>query len=145
VARKTLKTLDVKELDTLDRFAKKYKLARHVLDSCGDKILTSFGFRDLKWTEDSNHIFEWEPGRLGACLYFEFARGWTNCKARMISVGCECVQDGETEGIILFNPLNVTQSKVALKEVKPRRITGKVTSQFLSKQVRYTSETAGAV
>jgi hypothetical protein len=144
VARKTLNDIDSKALDTLDRFAKKHKLARHVLDSCGDKILVSLGFRELKYPEDSNHIFEYAPGRLGAVVSFDTPNAWTYCKKRLISAGCDIQNDGDYEGIFLFNPSNTVQSKAAIKEVKPRRITGKVTSQFLSKQVRYTSETAGA-
>jgi hypothetical protein len=116
-------------IDTFERFRAKYKLANHVLDSCGDRILTSLGYRDLKHTEDSNHIFEWDSTRLGAVMSFGPdsdngpgpARSWFFCKKRLIDAGCELVQDGDREGIVTFNPVSAAQCKAVIKEVKPRR------------------------
>jgi hypothetical protein len=142
---------NLKMVDILDKFRTKYKLANYVLDSCGDKILASWGYRGLRHPEDANHIFEWDSTRLGAVISFGPdtydgpgpERAWGFCKKRLLETGCELHNDGDFEGIFRFNPSNAAQCKAIIKEVKPRRASivspklalAGVQSQFVSKAV----------
>jgi hypothetical protein len=82
-------------------------------DACGDQIVPG----------RQGHVFEGYASGLGVCVQFETPKKWTFAKKAMLAAGLQIRQDGDTEGIAVFNPEDRNQARVAIKfaGVKPKR------------------------
>ncbi|MFZ0232410.1 MAG: hypothetical protein WA306_09345 [Candidatus Acidiferrales bacterium] len=82
-------------------------------DACGDQIVPG----------RQGHIFEGYTSGLGVCVQFETPKKWTFAKKAMLAAGLQIRQDGDTEGIAVFNPEDKIQARAAIKfaGVKPKR------------------------
>jgi len=109
-------------IHTLEQFADNYRLKVR-RDSCGDAIIPGKP-RNAARLEDRSHIFENGDGRLGVCLRCLTPGKWTYAKQRLTKAGFEVLQDGDTEGTLLFDPSDRPQAKAAIREagIKARRI-----------------------
>jgi hypothetical protein len=62
-------------------------------------------------------IYEYGPGQFGAMFMFETKIPWNNRRRECERAGMKVIQDGETEGTLLFDSENRDQAKVAIKTV----------------------------
>lgn len=103
-------------------------------DSCGDLVISGKQHTDDMpvQIEYCSHIFDCEDGHhLGVCLMFApsgdgksgKSAKWVNARKKLIAAGFTIHQDGDAEGIALFDPSNNAQAKLALRlaGVKTRR------------------------
>ncbi len=112
---------------TIKTFAESHRVrTRH--DSCGDTIIPGKRYAPATETpdrvENRSHVFEYEDGEhFGVCLMFATARKWGSAKRKLDAAGFSLRQDGDTEGIALFDPRDEAQARLALKlaGVKTRR------------------------
>jgi hypothetical protein len=65
--------------------------------------------------EDCSHIFDNGDGRLSVALLLATSLLWSNAKKRLLGLGFVLHQDGDTEGVLTFDPANPAQVKAALK------------------------------
>jgi hypothetical protein len=85
------------------------------------------------------HIYEYDPeaGLLGVCLQFEpgmgGARAYGFARKRFLALGALCVQNGDFEGCLAFDPENEALSRAAIREasVKPRRLLSRAQTEVL--------------
>ncbi len=108
-------------------FAEKHRV-KIQRDSCNDQIIAGKQFfKDMPhWerTEYRSHVFDYEDGEhFGVCLMFAPPKKWGNARRKLEAAGFAIRQNGDTEGIGLFDPKNSQQAKLALKVagVKTRR------------------------
>ena len=119
-------------MDTKE-FASAYKV-RAKQDGCGDLIILGKRFaKDMPdRVEYHSHVFDYEDGEhFGVCLMFApsgdgtsgKSAKWTYAKQKLMAAGFTIRQDGDAEGIGLFDPANQAQARLALRlaEVKTRR------------------------
>lgn len=114
-------------------FAETYRV-RVKQDSCGDSIIP--GRERLNRVEDRSHIFDYENGEhFGVSAMFGSAKKWGNARRKMEAAGFLVRQNGDTEGIALFNPRDKTQARLALKVagVKARRTLSPERKEALAK------------
>ena len=101
-------------------------------DGCGDIIIPGKQFAtDMpKRLEYRSHVFDYQDGQhFALCLMFAAAGDsgksakWTYAKHKLTAAGFSICQDGEAEGIALFDPANKAQARLALRlaGVKTRR------------------------
>ena len=116
-------------METLTRFAeeRRLKLRR---DQGGEKVL--FG--------KHGEIYEHTDGLLGILIMPTNGqvRLWANARRRFEAAGCQIWQDGDTEGIALFDPQERAQARLAIRLAgikRRRRQTGKG-KPFTSERVR---------
>lgn len=108
---------------TLPQFADHYRL-KLAHDECGDPIVSG------RLSEDSN-ISDFSDTELAMCWLPDgknTARTgmWNRTKAKCLAAGMLLHQDGDAEGIFVFDPVDPGQAKLAIKCVKAkakRRIT----------------------
>jgi hypothetical protein len=62
-----------------------------------------------------HHVYEHGAGRFGVMLMFDSARKWSNAKKTLIAGGFAIRQNGDTEGMALFDPEDKAQARLALK------------------------------
>jgi hypothetical protein len=93
-------------------------------DTCGEEIIPGKP-RKAERVEDRSHVYDHGDGkRFAVCLLFASGRRWVNAKRRLLALGFELRQQGDTEGTLLFDPENEGMAKAALREagVKKRRV-----------------------
>jgi hypothetical protein len=95
----------------LENFAVEHHLTTR-RDSCGEPLIVPGNPRR---SEDISHIYEHSDGVLGLVLLYDTPLLWKNAKKRLLGLGFTVHQDGETEGILLFDPKNAVQVQAAIK------------------------------
>jgi hypothetical protein len=68
-------------------------------------------------------IYEYSDGELGVMFISSrhSARTWCNRKREALAAGMTLRQDGDAEGALSFDPLSITQGKLALRIAKVRK------------------------
>lgn len=95
---------------TVKEFAAKHRLrTRH--DEEGEVIVLA----------KHGQIYDYGSGRFGVMFLFETPKPWNNRRRECERVGMRCIQDGDTEGTLLFSPENKEQARTAIKLVGARR------------------------
>jgi hypothetical protein len=87
-------------------------------DSCGEPLIVPGNPRR---SEDISHIYWHSAGTLGLTLLFDTPLLWNNAKKKLTGLGFTVHQDGETEGILLFDPTNAVQVTAAIKTAGLKR------------------------
>lgn len=105
---------------SLESFANQHNL-RTRQDSCGEPLVI-LGKPARPRPEDCSHIYEHGDGKLGLVLLYDRELLWNNAKKRLLGAGFELHQNGDTEGVLLFDPENAVQVRMALKRagIHPR-------------------------
>src|SRR5215475_6164936 len=62
-------------------------------------------------------IYEHGQRRLGVMFLLKSVGKWNNRRKACEAVGMEVIQDGDTEGALLFDPEDKKQTRVALRQV----------------------------
>lgn len=112
-------------------FASTYKV-RTKQDGCGDPIIPGKQFAtDMPdRLEYRSHVFDYQDGQhFALCLMFApsghsgKSAKWTYAKQKLIAAGFAVRQDGEAEGIALFDPTDKVQARLAVRlaGIKTRR------------------------
>jgi len=130
-------TIDLENFPTLEKFAKAHNLRQAIIrDSCGEQVVIP-GKPPKPRPEDCCHIFEHGPGRLGVSILTTATRAWNGIKKHLLSLGFELHQDGDYEGILLFDPENPVQAKAAKKavRVKPPKLSPEVSPEEHARRV----------
>lgn len=79
-------------------------------DVCGDPIIPGKALQ-----LECCHVFDFEDGaHFGLCLMLDHGRSWSAAKTKALAAAFTLKQDGDREGILLFDPANETQSELAL-------------------------------
>lgn len=91
-------------------------------DSCGEPLVI-VGRPPRPRPEDCCHIYHHDETRLGLVLLYDRALLWNNAKKRLLAAGFELAQNGDTEGVLLFDPENAVHVRLALKAagIHPRQ------------------------
>jgi hypothetical protein len=89
----------------IEEFAKRYRV-RTVRDRCGDLIVSGKNGR----VGDG-----YERDVLGVYVSAKSARKWSSVRRKLVSVGMRVKQNGDVDGVLLFDPDNHLQSRLALK------------------------------
>lgn len=86
-------------------------------DSCLGAIIPGWRFAtDMPERNDYHaHLYDQGDGRFGLCLMYMTKREWSTAKRQLLAAGFTLSQDGDSEGILLFDPANVKQSRLALE------------------------------
>jgi hypothetical protein len=102
-------------MEIIEKFAKEHRL-KVTKDSCGDDVVVG-----RLYPRDAN-ISEFGGGMLAMCWLT-----WESRKAKFNSVKRECLeagmtlhQEGDDEGIFLFDPSNSKQATLAISSVKAK-------------------------
>ncbi len=106
---------------TIEQFAEKYHIRTHE-DECGDTAI----FGEL-WEQQPGHsrmygnqIYE-HGGQFALLLMFPVDGGsgksakWVHARKKLINAGFTVKQDGDAEGVALFDPHEKAQARLALK------------------------------
>ncbi|HKF05450.1 MAG TPA: hypothetical protein VKB49_24240 [Candidatus Sulfotelmatobacter sp.] len=107
----------------LTEFAERFRVKTKV-DSCGEQIIPGKPYKTRR-PEDRNQIFDYgDDEHFGVSLLLTTARQWGNAAKRLLAVGMTVLQEGDTEGTLLFDPANASQVRAAPKEagIKRRRV-----------------------
>jgi hypothetical protein len=106
---------------TLKEFAERYRV-RIRRDGCDEITIPGKRFcPDVpERVEYRSHIYEHGDGRFGVCLLFLTLGRWTHAKKRLLADGFTLGQDGDTEGMLLFDPTNEKQARGAIREASIR-------------------------
>jgi len=99
---------------TIEQFADKYHV-RTRKDECGDTYIPG-----TPWDERYGHqIYEHGDGRFAVLLMFPAddskSAKWSHARKKLTNAGFAIKQDGDAEGIALFDPEQKAQAKLALK------------------------------
>ena len=108
---------------SVKQFADKYRV-KVQRDTCNDAVIFGKQFCKDMLDEYRSHVFDCEDGKhFGVCLMFSSPKKWGHARRKLEAVKFTICQNGDTEGIGLFNPDNKQQAKLALKlaGVKTRR------------------------
>jgi len=102
---------------SLSDFAAKYRL-KIAADSCGNPIIR------CQLSKDSN-ISDYSDTELAICWITDGKKPartglWNRTKAKCLAAGMTLSQEGEAEGIFVFDPADPVQAKLAIKSVKAR-------------------------
>jgi hypothetical protein len=95
--------MDIKEFSLLHNL----KPAR---DECGEIIISG----------SKGQIYDWGSGIFGVLVDAGTVRAWTFLRKRLEKKGFCTVQNGDTEGCLLFDPASKAQTKLAIKAIKVR-------------------------
>jgi hypothetical protein len=99
----------------------------------GNTPLTDFAERhrlrikrdqDRTWIIPGRFGHLWEDGdRMAVTVFGEHAtpRGWGNRRRACLAAGMECVQDGDAEGTLTFDPSDAEQAQAAIRAVGAKR------------------------
>ena len=100
-----------------EKFAKQYRL-RITSDTCGDPIVQGRLYKDA-------NISEFSEDKLAMCFLVDGRPGapsrqglFNSTKAKCLEAGMTLHQEGDQEGIFVFDPTNAEQSKLAIKGVR---------------------------
>lgn len=106
---------------TIQEFAEQNRV-RVRRDSCGEEIIPGRP-RNATRQEDRSHIYQHsDDGKLfGLCYvqplpYPSSVGKYRNAQKRLLAAGFTQQQNGDAEGIFLFDPTNDEQAKIALRE-----------------------------
>ena len=108
---------------TIKEFAIRYRV-RTLRDSCGEEIIPGRPRKAVR-PEDRSHVYDSGNGtQFGLCVIFGTPRRWTSARLRLLGAGFTVLQNGETEGTLLFDPSNPVHAKVAIKEagIRTRKV-----------------------
>jgi hypothetical protein len=108
----------------LGEFATRYRL-KTSMDECGETVI---------WGKHGQ-VYEWGPGRLGAMYIPDeacrhrgkpkpaklSARKWGNARRALQKGGFELIQNGDWEGMLLFDAENVDQASLAIRILRIKR------------------------
>src|SRR5215471_2020375 len=94
---------------TIKEFAAKHK-TRIKQDEVGDFIVVA----------KHGQIYDHESGQFGVMFLMDGAGAWNNRRKACEAAGMKCIQDGDTEGTLLFDPENRDQAKLAVRLVGAR-------------------------
>lgn len=102
---------------TLENFVSKYRL-KTVTDTCGETVVASRLYRDA-------NLSEHDHGKLALCWITDGKKPartglWNRTRAACLESGMSMHQEGDAEGIFLFNPEDTKQAKLAIKVVKAK-------------------------
>ena len=102
---------------TVHEFSDQYQLTI-ARDLCGDSIIPG------RLGKDSN-ISDFSDTELAMCWLTDGKKTartglWTRTKAACITAGMTLHQDGDAEGIFVFDPADPGQAKLAIKSVKAK-------------------------
>ena len=109
---------------TIQTFAEQYRLTTKK-DSCGEVVIPGRP-RNTARVENRCQIFEHGKQKFGICVLADTVGKWNHRKKTARDAGFTLRQDGETEGILLFDPQNAKQARLAIKLVgarEKRRVT----------------------
>jgi hypothetical protein len=95
---------------TIQEFAAKHK-TRIKQDDAGDFIVPG----------KHGQIFEHGSDRFGVMFLMDGAGAWNNRRKACEAVGMRLIQDGDTEGTLLFDPENQIQTRTAIRLVEARQ------------------------
>lgn len=94
---------------TIKEFATKHKV--HIkLDEVGDAVVIA----------RNGEIYDYGKGRFGVMFMLDSVGKWNNRRKECEKAGMRCIQDGETEGTLLFDPEDRDQAKTAIRLVGAR-------------------------
>jgi len=102
--------------ETLKHFAESHHLSLKK-DGCGDHFIPG----------TSGHIFEgYADGRLGVYLNGETPKAWTYARRKMEEAGLTIRQNGDVDGVAVFDPANGEHARLAIKitGARVRRMAG---------------------
>lgn len=91
---------------TIDDFATKHRLQTR-RDDLGELIVRC----------RHGQIYEYNNERLGVMFLLKSAIKWNNRRKECEAAGMKVIQDGDTEGTLLFDPENKAQARVAMRSV----------------------------
>jgi hypothetical protein len=94
---------------TIEEFAKKHR-ARVKRDEVGDVIVAA----------KHGQIYDYGKNLFGVMFLMDGAGAWNNRRKACEAVGMKLIQDGDTEGALLFDPENALQAKTAIRLVGAR-------------------------
>ena len=90
---------------TIEQFAAQHKL-KPSQDDCNNPIIPG----------KVGHIFEgFGEGLLGVYVDAETPRAWTYAQRKLVAAAMRVKQDGDTDGVAIFDQANRAQARVALK------------------------------
>jgi len=90
---------------SLECFAETHRLSLKK-DGCGDHIIPGA----------SGQIFDgYADGRLGVYLNGETPKAWTYARRKMEQAGMTIRQNGDTDGVAVFDPANGEQARAAIR------------------------------
>jgi hypothetical protein len=89
----------------VEQFAEAFKVNTK-RDDCNERIVQG---------KNGSHIFDGYDNRLSVALMFDTKRRWNTVKRKLESAGITIRQDGDTEGIAIFDPADRKQARLALK------------------------------
>ena len=80
-------------------------------------------------------IYEHGPERLAVMVQVTTPRRWNSRRRAMVKAGMVCLQDGDCEGCVAFNPLNAEHVTLAIRfaRVKPRRVLSEAQALVLAR------------
>ncbi|SRR5713101_1221267 len=106
---------------TIEQFAEKYH-ARTRKDECGDTYIPGTPWPDEHY---GHQIYEHSNGRFAVLLMFPVegheaggpgkSAKWSHARKKLINAGFTVKQDGDAEGVALFDPEHKVQARLALK------------------------------
>ena len=99
----------------LREFAEQYRVTMKK-GSCGDDVIPGKP-RNLLRAEDRSHIFVYslDGSRFGLAVMVNSVGKCNNRKKLALEHGFTIMQDGDSEGNLLFNPTDKSQAKLAIK------------------------------
>ncbi len=100
---------------TIEQFAQKHHARTR--DESGETYIPGTPWPDGRY---GHQIYEHGNGRLALLLMFPVDGGsksakWVNARKKLLNAGFTIKQDGDAEGVMLFNPEDKTQARLALK------------------------------
>jgi len=120
-----------------------------------NKLLKDFSARErLKTRIDADgtliapgkigHIYEYDDHHLGVMVMPSTPRKnyWGVTRAKLLSLGCVVLQDGDFEGAAYFDPSNAEQSKAAIKAARVCR-KRRLSSAQIERQISWLRAAAG--
>ena len=94
----------------LREFACKFRL-KTIRDGCGDVIIPG----------RNGQIYEWGSRSFACLVMAKSARYWNATREKLIGAGFRAIQNGDTEGTVLFDPQDGGQAGLAMKAIGPKR------------------------
>jgi hypothetical protein len=112
----------------LKNFAEKYHL-KIKRDECGDVIIPGI----------IGHIGDGYGKLLGLYVNAETSKAWTFTRRKLESAGMTIRQNGDVDGVAVFDPANREQARLALKvtKVKTRRMASPPTPAQLAARATF--------
>jgi hypothetical protein len=91
-------------------FAERYGL-KTKRDECGERIVPG----------RLGQVYEYGGGKLGCMVMAPSARYWNAARRNLVHAGCQVIQNGDTEGTVIFDPRDEGQVKLAIRAVGAKR------------------------